>query len=258
MEITFRWLGIAGIEFTTGGHTLLIDPVFTRPPAWAVLGGVRVTPDPALAARHAPRCDHLLITHGHDDHLLDAPTILRQTGAGGCGSPNTCAILRLGGVAANRVACIAPGDRFTLGPWRAQALPAWHVKTPLDWRINGPLSSNARYPLPLLDYRMDTCLSFALACGERRVLVGNHPQGPVDTIFVAPFLPPNLLRNLLTTCRPRRVVAIHWDDFSRPLSRPLKPLSYLGRSAYTFGRQIERIMPGVEVLVPEIFHSYAL
>src|SRR5512143_2910846 len=98
MSITYRWLGVAGLEFTCDAYTLLIDPFFTRPGKAAVLAGRRVLADARLVARHVPRADAVLITHPHYDHLLDVPEVLRQTNAPAFGSPNTQSLLALNGI----------------------------------------------------------------------------------------------------------------------------------------------------------------
>ncbi len=74
-----RWLGVAGLEFTLGDHTLLIDPFLSRPPLRNVFMG-RVYSDIQLIKEKIKKADHILITHAHYDHLLDVPAIATQTG----------------------------------------------------------------------------------------------------------------------------------------------------------------------------------
>lgn len=251
MKFTFRWLGAAGLELRLDRHTLLIDPFFSRPSVWAVLTGRGRLPNPDLVARYTPRCEHVLVTHPHYDHLLDVPEVMRQTGAQAAGSPNTCTLLSLLGLPSERLTCLAVGDRRQIGPWALEVLPAWHTRTPLDGRINAPLPPDLRAPPHLLDYRMDTCFSFLLQAGDLRLLVGSHPPAEqVDTLFVLPFLPAPRLRALLQQARPRRVVPIHWDDFTRPLSQPPRAIPFTTRlSAFT--RTVQSIVPGCQVLIEE-------
>jgi L-ascorbate metabolism protein UlaG (beta-lactamase superfamily) len=59
-DTTFTWYGHACVEVTTpGGKTILIDPWFGNPKS----------PKPADAVG---RCDLMLVTHGHGDHMGDA------------------------------------------------------------------------------------------------------------------------------------------------------------------------------------------
>lgn len=61
------WYGHACVEIATpGGRTVLIDPWFGNP----------LSPRPPEAV---DRCDVLLVTHGHDDHLGNALQIASRT-----------------------------------------------------------------------------------------------------------------------------------------------------------------------------------
>lgn len=258
MNAIFRWFGTAALELRLDGYVLWIDPFFTRPPAWKVLLGRGRQPDPDAAARHVTRCDQILITHPHYDHLMDVPEVMRLTGAPAAGSANAAALLRLLGQPPERTAVLAAGSRLALGPWQLTVLPAWHTATPLDGRINAPLPQALRAPPHLLDYRMDACFGFLLEGGGLRLLVGNSPApGPLDALFLAPYLPAGRLRAALRA-QPRRLVAIHWDDFTRPLANPppVFPLAALRLPA--FRRQARRAAPTCELLFPEPGQEYEL
>jgi L-ascorbate metabolism protein UlaG (beta-lactamase superfamily) len=65
---TITWFGHSTLQIETGGSTILIDPFLTDNPATEV-GPDEVSPD------------FLVITHGHGDHVGDAISIARRTGA---------------------------------------------------------------------------------------------------------------------------------------------------------------------------------
>src|SRR5258707_12404259 len=87
--VGMRWLGVAGIELSVDGRTLLIDPFVSRPPARRLWAG-RVASDGALVAEKVPRGAVVLVTHAHWDHIMDVPEVARRTGAPVYGSPNAC------------------------------------------------------------------------------------------------------------------------------------------------------------------------
>lgn len=264
----WRWLGVAGVELRAGDDVLLVDPYFTRFPLWRMFAG-RVRPRRDLIAQHAPRCDHLLVTHPHFDHLMDAPDVARNTGATVYGSANTCQLLDALGVPAAQVRQIRVGERLALGPFAAEVLASQHGKTPLDRQLNGPLKPDLRPPLRAFDYRMDEDFGFLVAVDGLRVLVGPgenpHNAPPADLLFVLPILTSTTWRpyfeSLLARVRPRVVVPYHWDDFFRPLDKPVRP--FFGPSLRRLDLEalrgvIEGVAPGVRVVVPEMFKMYEM
>ena len=68
MSNTLTWFGHATLGLETGGQRLLIDPFFSGNPA-------------ASASADQQTADFILVTHGHGDHVGDAVSIARRTGA---------------------------------------------------------------------------------------------------------------------------------------------------------------------------------
>lgn len=267
MPLTLRWMGVAGLEFAQDGHTLLIDPMFTRPSPWQVISLRGVAPDRGLIARYIQRADTVLVSHAHYDHLLDVPEVLRLTGAQAYGSRNTGILLSRHGLGVERFTRIRVGECFTSGPFAVEVFPARHTDTPLDRWINGPLPESIdhlRLPLRLVDYRMDEYFSFRIRAGEKTFLVGNYPAR-ADVLLIAPFHAPEELAQIVSGVAPRVVALVHWENFTRPLSKPQKamlvtrrqgwagwpPLRRLDLSA--FASRVEQACPGVKVIIPQMF-----
>lgn len=68
MSFIFRYYGHSTFGFDIQGQKLLVDPFFSDNPA------TKTNPDELEA-------DYILLTHGHSDHVGDAPAIARRTGA---------------------------------------------------------------------------------------------------------------------------------------------------------------------------------
>ena len=68
MKIT--WLGHSGFRIEACGAVILIDPFLTGNPTFKG--------DPVEATKG---CTHIILTHGHDDHVGDTVAIAERTGA---------------------------------------------------------------------------------------------------------------------------------------------------------------------------------
>lgn len=274
MAVCCRWLGVAGVELNVDGQVLVIDPYFTRFPLWKMWGGP-VRPNSTLIAKHIQRCDHILVTHSHFDHVMDVPVAAIQTGAMVMGSPNTCQIARASGVPAEQIRQIEAGDRLELGAFQVDVLPALHGKTPIDRIINGPVRAGLRPPLRALDYRMDACFTFLVETGGLHLLIGScetvKENIRADVLFVGTVMltkePRSYYQALLARVRPKIIIPYHWDDMYRPLSMPIRPtfeppawaIPPLRRIDLSgFSHMIDEVAPGTKVIIPEIFRSYAV
>jgi L-ascorbate metabolism protein UlaG (beta-lactamase superfamily) len=272
MTIRCRWLGVAGVELSTGGQVLVIDPYFTRFPFWKMWIGP-VFSDHGPIAEHIQRCDYILVTHPHFDHVMDVPAAAIQTGAMVIGSRNTCQIVRASGVPAEQTRQIEAGNRLELGKYRVNVLPARHGKTPIDRIINGPVRANLKPPLRALDYRMDACFTFLVETGGLRLLIGSgetaEGNAHADVLFVGTVVltmdPRLYYEALLARVRPKIVVPYHWDDMYRPLSMPVRPTFEPPAWAIPpvrridlsgFATMIDAVAPGTRVIVLEMFRSY--
>jgi L-ascorbate metabolism protein UlaG (beta-lactamase superfamily) len=68
MPVTLTWTGHATWLIDTGSGTLLVDPFFDECPT-------------ASMKAEDVRCDAILVTHGHFDHVADLVAIAKRTGA---------------------------------------------------------------------------------------------------------------------------------------------------------------------------------
>lgn len=257
MSLTFRWLGVAGLELKADEQILAIDPFFSRP---SLAGFIKpVIPDSALIKEKLPRCDLVLVTHSHWDHLMDVPEVLRLTGASAFGSPNTCRLLRLSDVPDSLVHEIHVGDRFTAGAFTVEVIRGQHSWIPFSGMFNGNLKNGLKPPLRLQDYRMDICLGYCISVMDVRLLVCAAESHPAEVLFaVAQEARPYYLR-LFSEAQPKVFIPIHWDNFMRPLSKPLLRFTRPGRLALEqLSKLAESVLPNVRVIIPEIFKEYLI
>jgi L-ascorbate metabolism protein UlaG (beta-lactamase superfamily) len=107
------YLGHSALRIETGPAVILVDPFLTGNPA--------ATMDWRQASAG---CTHVLLTHGHDDHVGDALAILKATGATLVANFEICTYLHAKG-AAN----YSPGNhggRIALSGFDVVFTSAWH------------------------------------------------------------------------------------------------------------------------------------
>lgn len=257
MSLTFRWLGVAGLELRSDGQRLVIDPFFTRPSLSGLFKPVRS--NSRLVADILPACEYVLVTHSHWDHLMDVPEVLRQTQAAAYGSANTCQLLRLQGVPEAQVTELKVRDKLSLGAFKVEVIEGQHSPIPFSRLFNGALRQNLRPPLRLQDYRMDYCLGYCIQASGERVLVCARQPMPADLLFTVAQEPKEYYLRLIKEVQPHTIVPIHWDGFLRPLSKPLHRFTRPGRmNLEQFTRLAYQLRPQARVLIPEIFREYTL
>lgn len=72
-KVKVQWLGQAAFKITTvGGKVIVIDPWLQTNPK---------TPEPFRKLEALGKLDLVLVTHGHFDHIADAPALARMHGA---------------------------------------------------------------------------------------------------------------------------------------------------------------------------------
>ena len=68
MSFVYTWYGHGTFGLKTGGYNIIIDPFFTDNPA-------------ASTTADAVNPDFIVVSHGHGDHIGDAVSIAKRTGA---------------------------------------------------------------------------------------------------------------------------------------------------------------------------------
>jgi hypothetical protein len=293
-SLEFRWLGVAGFELCTSEATLLVDPFLTRPPAYKLLFG-RTQPDGELLRTHLPQADFILISHSHYDHLLDAAEIAGYTRARVYGSAHTCQIVAACGLPAEQVQRVRAGEMLSL-PTCPQPLPegmgidsspcmgelewgraAFDVMvlpgehTPVPFFGMGRLPKRLEYPLRLRDFVMDEDFGFLIRAGGTNLLAWHDwrpgPAPRADVLVIGADIRLSDLPALLDAVQPRLLIPTHWDNFLRPLGKPLRhffrppcpghplPERY---DPWQVKRWVERVRPGVRVWVPEVLIRFPL
>lgn len=110
-----QWLGQSGFKISTSTHTLLVDPFLTGNPL-----------APCTWEEAATGTTHILLTHGHDDHVGDTAAIAKATEATVVGMVELVLYLNEEHGVQN-FEMVNLGGTFDMGQGHSVKLvPAWH------------------------------------------------------------------------------------------------------------------------------------
>lgn len=247
--VRVRFAGVSTLLFDDGETAWMTDGFFSRPGVLQTAFG-RIGPD-------AERIDHglrqlgvtklaaVVPLHSHYDHAMDAPVVAQRTGAMLVGGDSTLNVGRGLGLPADRMRAVPPGDTLQLGKFNLRFIASRHSPTPYSsGHDHEPITS------PLVPPRHVT----AWREGEVWSLVVNHESGASFLVHGSAGYIPGMLAGVradtvflgvgtlgkkddayraaywqetVKAVGARRVIPIHWDDFTLGLDQPLQATPYL-------------------------------
>lgn len=272
--LSVTWLGVSTLLVDDGTSALLTDGFFSRPGMLSAgLLPLRSAPsriDDALATAGIGRVDAVLPVHTHYDHALDSAAVAHRTDAVLVGGQSAANIARGHGLPEDRIVVAEAGSELEFGSFTVTLIESEHC--PPD-----------RFPGPILEPVAPTARASAYRCGEAwSTLVRHRPSGRRLLIQGSAGFRPGALAGQMAetaylgvgqlglqpvsyierywdetvrTVGARQVVLIHWDDFFRPLTAPVRALPYaaddLDATMAVFGRL--GALDGVAVHLPTLW-----
>jgi L-ascorbate metabolism protein UlaG (beta-lactamase superfamily) len=232
-----EWLGVSGYRFTYEGHTLFVDPYFSRVPLRDLLLRRRALPDQGALHRfvRAPGTTvGVLVGHTHFDHAVDAPALARRLDCKAYGSASLVNLMALHGMA-ERAVEVDPYRVYELGPFEVSFTPSAHSKLLLGLAVpyDGELTCEHLDSLSPAAYRCGQVWGISIAVAGVRF----YHQGSADLvddavrehgvdIFLAGVagrgFTERYWQRILPRLEPRAVVPTHYDNFFRPLGGDLE------------------------------------
>jgi L-ascorbate metabolism protein UlaG (beta-lactamase superfamily) len=252
----------------------MTDGYFSRPGLLQVATG-KVSPseprvDGCLARAKVTRLEAVVPVHTHIDHVLDSPLVADRTGAQLVGGESAANVGRGYGLPEDRLVVATPGEPIRLGPYDVTLLQSRHS---LPDRFPGVIAAPVIPPVRVSAYRCGEAWSTLIhhRPSDRRLLIqgsagfiegalagqraevvylgvgqlGVHPRA-----YLA-----NYWAETVRAVGARRVVLIHWDDFFRPLSKPLRALPYVGDDLDASIRVLDELaaQDGVSLHLPTVW-----
>jgi L-ascorbate metabolism protein UlaG (beta-lactamase superfamily) len=272
--LSATWMGVATLLLDDGSSALMTDGYFSRPSLAQVAAG-KVSPSPArvdgcLARAKVSRLAAVIPVHTHIDHVMDSALVADRTGAQLVGGESAANVGRGYGLPENRLVVAVPGEPIALGAYDVTLVESHHC--PPD-RFPGVISEPLIPPVKASAYRCGEAWSTLIhhrPSGRRLLIQGSagYVKGALDDyraevaylgVGQLGVQPRSYLADYWTevvrAVGARRVILIHWDDFFRPLSKPLRAFPYVADDLDTSIRILDEFaaQDGIALQMPTVW-----
>jgi L-ascorbate metabolism protein UlaG (beta-lactamase superfamily) len=272
--LSVTWMGVATLLIDDGSSALMTDGYFSRPSLAKIAAG-KVAPSPArvdgcLARAKVSRLAAVIPVHTHIDHVLDSALVADRTGAQLVGGQSAANVGRGYGLPEDRIVVAVDGEPIRLGAYDVTLIESHHC--PPD-RFPGVIGEPVTPPVKASVYRCGESWSTLVRhrpTGRRLLIQGSagFVKGALaghraDAVYLSVgqlgLQPRSYVVDYWTeTVRAvgaRRVILIHWDDFFRPLTKPLRALPYAGDDLNVSVRILDELaaQDGVAVHLPTVW-----
>jgi L-ascorbate metabolism protein UlaG (beta-lactamase superfamily) len=268
------WMGVATLLLDDGSSALMTDGYFSRPSLAQVAGG-KLSPSPArvdgcLARANVSRLAAVVPVHTHIDHVMDSALVADRTGAQLVGGESAANVGRGYGLPEDRLVAAVSGVPIELGAYEITLVESQHC--PPD-RFPGVISEPLTPPVKVSAYRCGEAWSTLIQhrpSGRRLLIQGSagYVKGALDgyraevvylgvgQLGVQPrSYVSDYWTEVVRAVGARRVILIHWDDFFRPLSKPLRAFPYVADDLDVSIRLLDELaaQDGVTLQMPTVW-----
>ena len=281
--LRLTWFGTNGwkIEFRANGtdRTVLLDPFLSRFKTGFFAGKfdpkTPLTAAPAeLIDRHIPTAvDHILIGHGHWDHIADLPAIHRRTGGMVIGSETHRHLMRGFGLPDEHLVIVEGGEVMAFDGYTIEVFAGLHsLGATKKYALPGHLLADPPAPKVVGDLPEGDTLCYLLSVDDGPSLFIMSSANFVERAFagIRPdvALIAGLFRNQIRDYTDRLTAALghppvllptHWDNFERPYEdgpQDLRDVVGEQGSLDNFVRELKRSSPRSRVVVLNFFETF--
>lgn len=254
-KVRVTFLGTTSILLDDGETQVLTDGFFTRPSLWKTAFS-KIESDPIILASvlekaKINRLKGIFVCHSHYDHAMDSPFVAKLTNAKLFGSNSTINVGLGAGLDMANMEEFQIGKPIKLGKFVITVLESKH--TP-PFRILGKtnatdpnfpnITSPLIQPVKAFAYIEGGTFDFYIQHGKNKIVIksstnfvkGAYDKIKADILFLGiaqlSLQPKQFQKEFfdetIQKLNPKFIIPIHWDNFFKPLDKPLEPNLKLG------------------------------
>jgi L-ascorbate metabolism protein UlaG (beta-lactamase superfamily) len=272
--LSVTWLGVATLLISDGTSAVMTDGFFSRPSlATVAVRQLEPSLERIIGCLERTRLRSLaavIAVHTHYDHALDSAVVATRTEATLVGGESAANVGRGHGLPEDRIVVAESGQTMKFGAYEVTMIESKH--SPPD-----------RYPGVITEPIAPPAKASAYKCGEawsvlirhvptnRRMLIqgsAGYVEGALtgqqaEVVYLgvgqlglqSEQYMVDYWTETVRSVGARRVVLIHWDDFFRPLTEPLRALPYAGDDLDATVRVLGRLAAedGISLSMPTVW-----
>ena len=269
-RVTLTHLGVAGWQISDGRRVVLVDPYLSRP---SLSDDAPALVDEKAVVAHVPaHADLVLVAHSHVDHLLDAPTVARLTGAQLIGSVSTARYARASGLAADAIVPVKGGEDYAFEGVSVRVIPSLHSALGHKHTFGGDtqIPENIRLPLTASQFAEGGTFAYLVRIGGHQIaivssanfieqeLAGIRPDIAIVATGLRQEVHDYTCRLMRVLGHPAHVFANHFDAWQAPLDTP-EPVEAEARADLAaFEGEVRTCSPETRVTIPARFTPFEI
>ena len=236
-EIKIRWLGVASVIIEDGESSLLMDPDWTRPDLWQVIGLSRLVSNEKLVKSELDKLkikkvSGIFTSHSHFDHAIDAPLVAKLTDAVNYVDESSLIISNAYKDPRIKTMLIQAGRPIQIGQFTVTAMKREHAKIGAIGIHFLPGSVPKDFDFNFWDYKTGDTWFYLIEHPEKTILLDQGSASHVDLMVKIPAKVDVLIQGVanrenddlfmkgyLTAFRPKIFIPIHFDNFFKDFNQ---------------------------------------
>lgn len=230
-EIKIRWLSVASVIIEDGESSVLVDPDWTRPNLWQILGMSKLTSNEELVKSELEKLgikkvDGIFTSHSHFDHAIDAPIVARLTNAVNYVDESSLRISNAYKDPRIKTITIKSGEAIQLGKFKLTPMKREHAKIGVIGMhfLPGPVPTD--FDFNFWDYHTGDTWFYLIEHPEKTILLDQGSISHLDLMTTKPEKVDVLIQGIanreddagfaagyIKTFRPSVFIPLHFDNF---------------------------------------------
>lgn len=243
-QVKVTFFGVSTLLFDDGETQILIDGFFSRPSLRQILFSEISSDtkliDEIIAKYQMNRVKGIFVTHSHFDHAFDVAYTTQKTKAVLYGSLSTLNIGYGGGLKKEQTSEFKPNEPIQIGQFTVTVVPSKHSPDNALKDDGVAIEKPLAQPAKIKAYSEGGSYDFLITHKEHSIYIKpspNYIEGALDNLKADVLFigiatvgkqkedwQNKFYEQNVSKLKPKLIIPLHWDDFTRPLSEHLEML----------------------------------